>query len=301
MPWSTRPKASFIKIFLDALNVQIRLKKADKSSMQKRIDVDTLETKHTGIKGLFEVSFRRFKVATHIITMIPVYFFGCLVIGFCLTPSIATFRWISAFSQEQSFWIQNLMLGFALAAGFFIYGVTLVFVCPGLNFILRCKLTPWRGPYYSAEAFKWFMHNALTYLPRFTFLDFITPSPLANLFFEMMGMKLGKGTVINTTYISDPSMITMGDKVTLGGSVTIVGHYGQAGLLIISPVKIGDNCTIGLKSSIMGGVTIGNNVKIMPHSVVMPKTQIPDNEIWGGVPAKKIEHTPNDAEIKKSS
>ena len=105
----------------------------------------------------------------------------------------------------------------------------------------------------------------------------------------MMGMKIGKGTVINTTYISDPSMISLGEKVTLGGSVTIVGHYGQAGLLIISPVKIGNNCTIGLKCSVMGGATIGDNVKIMPHSVVMPKTTIPDGEIWGGVPAQKIE------------
>lgn len=109
-----------------------------------------------------------------------------------------------------------------------------------------------------------------------------------------MGMKIGTGTVINTAYISDPSMIQMGKKVTIGGSVTIVGHYGQAGLLIISPVRIGDNCTIGLKASIMGGVTIGNNVKIMPHSVVMPKTTIPDGETWGGVPAKKVGPIQND-------
>jgi acetyltransferase-like isoleucine patch superfamily enzyme len=83
--------------------------------------------------------------------------------------------------------------------------------------------------------------------------------------------------------------------------VTIVGHYGQAGLLIIAPVKIGDECTIGLKSSVMGGVTIGNGVKIMPHSVVMPKTVIPDNEIWGGVPAKEMESAAAASNVQKSS
>lgn len=257
--------------------------------MAKRIDVETLSTKHTGIKGLFEIAFRRFKVATHIFMMVPVYLFACVVLSVCLFPSVTTFRTLNQMVESHSFWIQNLMIGFSLALGFFIYGVTLLMVCPTLNFLMRCNLTPWRGPYYSAEAFKWFMHNAFTYLPRFTFLEFITPSPLLNTFYQMMGMKIGKGTVINTTYISDPSMISLGEKVTLGGSVTIVGHYGQAGLLIISPVKIGNNCTIGLKCSVMGGATIGDNVKIMPHSVVMPKTTIPDGEIWGGVPAQKIE------------
>jgi Hexapeptide repeat of succinyl-transferase len=263
--------------------------------MTKRIDVDTLTSKHTGLKGIFETLLRRFKVATHILTMLPVYLFGCLVLGLCITPSVYIFRWFTEATSQQPTLVQNFAIAFSLALGFFAYGTTLLFVAPALNFLLRTNLKPWRGPYYSFEALKWFMHNAFTYLPRFTFLDFVTPSPLGILFYQLMGMKIGRGTVINTTYISDPSMITLGKKVTIGGSVTIVGHYGQAGLLIIAPVHIGDDCTIGLKSSVMGGVTIGNNVKIMPHSVVMPKTIIPNNEIWGGVPAKKIELTTDES------
>ncbi len=275
----------------------------DKDAVNKRIDVDTLTSKHSGIKGIFETLLRRFKVAMHIFTMIPVYALGCLLIGICLTPSVSIFRWFQEISSAQPTFIQNFSFAFSLAVGFFAYGLTLLFVAPALNFLMFTHLKPWRGPYYSFEALKWFMHNAFTYLPRFTFLDFVTPSPLGNLFYQMMGMKIGKGTVINTTYISDPSMITLGKKVTLGGSVTIVGHYGQAGLLIIAPVQIGDDCTIGLKSSVMGGVTIGNGVKIMPHSVVMPKTVIPDNEVWGGVPAKKIDlqGTTESSVIKRSS
>lgn len=269
--------------------------------MKKRIDVDSLDSKHTGIKGLFEVLFRRFKVATHIATMIPVYLFGALVVGVSLSPAVFIFRFMIDWAAQQKAFVQNITIGLSLALGFLAYGFTLLAICPIINYLLRCRLEPWRGAYYSAEAFKWFMHNALTYLPRFTFLDFVTPSPISNLFYEMMGMKIGKGTVINTTYISDPSMISIGSKVTIGGSVTLVGHYGQAGLLIISPVKIGDGCTIGLKSSVMGGVTIGDNVKIMPHSVVLPKTIIPDNETWGGVPARRIDIHEDHSAIKKSS
>jgi acetyltransferase-like isoleucine patch superfamily enzyme len=104
-----------------------------------------------------------------------------------------------------------------------------------------------------------------------------------------MGMKIGEGTLINSSHLSDPSLIEMGRKVTLGGSVTIVAHYGQGGFLVLAPVKIGDKATIGLRAILMGGVTIGEGAKILPNSVVLPKTQVPAGETWGGVPARKIE------------
>jgi serine acetyltransferase len=54
-------------------------------------------------------------------------------------------------------------------------------------------------------------------------------------------------------------------------------------------VEIGDGATIGLKASVMGGAKIGKGAKILPHSVVMPKTVVPDGETWGGVPAQKLD------------
>lgn len=148
---------------------------------------------------------------------------------------------------------------------------------------------PWRGPYYSAACVNWYVHNGLTYLARFTILEFITPTPFNLLFYKLMGMKIGRGTQINSSNISDPSLIEMGENVTIGGSATIVAHYGMGGFLIISPVKIGDGATIGLKATILGGVEIGAGAKLMPNSVVLPRTIIPAGETWGGVPAKKIE------------
>lgn len=271
--------------------------------MTKRIDLDTTTSKHKGFKGLFETALRRFKVAMHILTMLPVYSVGCAIVGLCIAPGVSFFRFTADLVSQQPTWIQNLTYALSFAFGYLLYGLTLVFLCPFVNFLIRGHLKPWRGPYYSAEAFKWFLHNALTYIPRFTFLEMITPSPLSILFYRMMGMKIGKGTTINTTWLSDPSLIELGHKVTLGGSVTIVAHYGQAGLLVIAPVKIGDGCTIGLKASVMGGAVIGANAKILPHSVVLPKTIIPEGETWGGVPAVKIERVENNPprDLRKSS
>lgn len=257
--------------------------------MSKKIDLDTTRSDHGGIKWLFEVLLRRFKVVMHIATMIPVYFLACLLLGACLVPGITLFRAVADYTSNQGVVIQNLAYGLSFAIGYFLYGVSLLFLAPALNFLIVGRLKEWRGPYYSFESLKWFIHNGLTYIARYTFLEFVTPSPLGILFYQMMGMKIGKHVQINSTWISDPSLIEIGDKSTIGGSVTLVAHYGQGGLLVIAPVKIGNGCTIGIKSTIMGGAVIGDGAKLLPHSILLPKTIVPPGETWGGVPAQKIE------------
>lgn len=257
--------------------------------MKTRIDLETTDSNHKGVKGLIERLLRRFKIMMHLMIMIPVYGLGLVTLGLCLVPGISMVRAAGEITQSQPAWLQNIGYGLAIGCGFMSYGVCLIFAAPFLNFVLRTKLKAWRGPYYSAEAIRWFLHNFFTYMVRYTFLEVVTPSPLSILFYKMMGMKIGKGAAINTTCISDPSLIQLGDKVTLGGSVTIVAHYGQGGFLVIAPVKIGSGCTIGLRASIMGGVEIGDGAVVLPHSVVMPKTIIPAGEKWGGVPARKLE------------
>ncbi|MBK7961113.1 MAG: hypothetical protein IPK04_07815 [Bdellovibrionales bacterium] len=263
--------------------------KDESGNMKKRLDLHTTGSSHSGTKGFFEKVLRKFKILSHLALLPAIYLTASLCLGLSLVPGIAFFRYLIEITEKQTTLIQNLALGFSIAVGYFLYGFTLIFVTPTVNFLIRGKLKAWRGPYYSVETFKWYLHNGLTYLVRYTFLEFATPTPLSQLFYRMMGMKIGKGTTINSTYISDPSLIELGDHVTIGGSVTIVAHYGQGGLMVISPVKIGSGCTVGLRATIMGGVTLGDNVRIMPNSVVLPKTVIPAGESWGGVPAVKIE------------
>ena len=256
---------------------------------KKRTYTDPLDSDKRGLAGFFERLLRNFKTALHLILITPIYAVVGLTIGAAAAPGIYLFELMRDLASAQTGPLHYVLLGAALAAGYFGYGFTLLFVVPTVNFVLRLNLKPWRGSYYSIETIRWYIHNGFTYLVRYTFLEFVTPTPFNILFYKMMGMKIGKGTAINTTWISDPSLIELGEKVTIGGSVHLVAHYGQGGYLVLAPVKIGDRVTVGLKATVMGGVTIGAGAKVLPSSVVMPKTVIPEGETWGGVPARKID------------
>lgn len=253
----------------------------------KREDVNTTDSSHVGFLGAFERILRKFKNLVHGTIMLPLYLLGALVIGTSFLPGYLVFQ----FLHEQNFsshFMRAYVDVFSLGLGLILAGFSLMLLIPLVVFVLRAYPKAYRGPYYSVEMVPWYIHNGLLYLLRYSFLELVTPTPFNLWFYRRMGMKMGKGCTINSAQISDPCMIELGDYVTIGGSATVLAHYGAGGYVVLDPVKIHSRATLGLRAIVMGGVEIGEGAKVLANSVVMPKTKIPAGEMWGGVPAVKI-------------
>ncbi len=231
---------------------------------------------------------RRFARASYAIIVLLVYVLASTALGLAFAPAIGMTRWMWSHSPNIPIWLQWPYYGFGLSLAFFVGGLSLLVVVPVYNFLLPTRVKPFKGGYYTLTAVPWFLHNALFYLVRFTFLPFVTLTPFGVWFLKAMGMKIGRHAFINTEIISDPQLITVGDDAALGGSVRIFAHYGGGGNLVVAPIFIGDRATIGAGACIMGDVVIGKNAVILPQSVVLPGSRVPDNETWGGIPARRI-------------
>jgi hypothetical protein len=244
---------------------------------KKILDVNSSTSEHKGLYGMIEGHLRKFRTLCFVLLLAPIAILYVVCMGLSLVPGITLFQFVQTATSESSLIIKNASLGLALASSFLLYGMTLIFLVPLVNKLLPLKIKPHRATWYSLSVVPWYYHNALTYLVRYTFLDFITPTPFNKLFYQMMGMKIGKGSVINTSNISDPCLIEIGDDVTIGGSATLVAHYGQKGMLIIDRLIIQDKATIGLRATLFGDVIIGKGALVKAHEVIMPKTRIPDS------------------------
>lgn len=250
-------------------------------------DINADRSKKTGLSGAIETIIRKFRHAAFLLAVVPVALAYIIALGASLSPGAYLYLSLESSIQSLDLVFKALAMGATLACGFILFIFTLILVVPILNLPCLPFISTYRGPWFSLESIPWFYHNALTYLVRYTVLDFITPTPLNIFFFRAMGMKIGKHCMINSSNISDPALIVLGDYVTIGGSAYLMAHYGMKGYLIIDHLKIGAGTTIGLHAKILGGVEIGRRVSVAPNHVVFPKTKLADGEKVG-VPDKTV-------------
>ena len=96
-----------------------------------------------------------------------------------------------------------------------------------------------------------------------------------------------KGCVFNTNW---DGFIKIGNNVAFGHDVYLYGvdHDPSDRSLLprCGPIVIEDNCWIATRSSVLKGVTIAKN-SVVAFGAVVTK-DIPENVIFGGVPAKII-------------
>jgi len=96
-------------------------------------------------------------------------------------------------------------------------------------------------------------------------------------------LKLGKYFDIGTfTYINCNYGVEIGDNVQIGSHCSIYSNStidSKKGEVVLQK-----NCKVGTHSTIMPNVIIGKNSIVAAYSFVT--TNIPNNEVWGGIPAK---------------
>ncbi len=108
-------------------------------------------------------------------------------------------------------------------------------------------------------------------------------------------LKIGKNCYIgDCTYFDLANEIIIGDNVVISGGVSFVTHADcnrSQYLEKIFPrtcekIVVQDGVWIGFKSSILNGVTIGENSVVAAYSLV--KKDIEKYYLYGGIPAQKL-------------
>ena len=105
------------------------------------------------------------------------------------------------------------------------------------------------------------------------------------------GVRFGRGVLVMPSAFLDLTygwMIAVGDRTRIAREVRIFTHDASAqrdlGHGRVGPVKIGRDCLIAERATILPGVTIGDRVMVGVGSVVA--TDLPSNSRVMGVPAR---------------
>lgn len=107
------------------------------------------------------------------------------------------------------------------------------------------------------------------------------------------GMEIGEQCRIFTNISAkEPYLIHIGDRVTISSEVSFCTHDNAIIKVlpgktdVIGPIRIGDDCFIGMRSILMYGVTLGDHCIVGAGSVVT--RSFPPHSVIAGNPARCI-------------
>lgn len=113
-------------------------------------------------------------------------------------------------------------------------------------------------------------------------------------YYRSKGIKIGKKCLVcSNISTSESFLISIGDNVTISSNVSFITHDYSAHIILpgtsdlYGRITIGDNCFIGANSTILYGVSLGDNILVAAGSVVT-KSFDEHNIIIGGNPARII-------------
>lgn len=130
----------------------------------------------------------------------------------------------------------------------------------------------------------------LYYLIFFNFLiqSHLVPALFSRIFNQLLGAKFGKDSY-SSGFILDPPYVKIGENTIIGFNAVLCSHAIEGEEVTFEKIIIGNNVTIGLRAIIMPGVIIEDNAVIAAGALITKNTHIQKNEIWAGIPAKKLQ------------
>ncbi len=109
-------------------------------------------------------------------------------------------------------------------------------------------------------------------------------TPLMALYMRAMGSRVGRGTWIETTAVTEYDMVELGDGAAVNRGACLMTHLFHDRTLRIGPTRIGRGATLGPTAVVLPDTELGDGVTLAGHSVVLRGESLPPGTRWHGTP-----------------
>lgn len=117
------------------------------------------------------------------------------------------------------------------------------------------------------------------------FMRFLRGTPWLPLAFRLLGCKIGRGVYLDTTDITEFDCVHIGAHSELNALSCPQTHLFEDRVMKIAPVHIGERVSIGARSTVLYGASVGDGARLGPMTLVMKGENIPAGSAWSGCPA----------------
>jgi non-ribosomal peptide synthetase-like protein len=154
-----------------------------------------------------------------------------------------------------------------------------------LKWVLLGKIKPGKYPLWGWFYFRyWFVRAVVRAAP----VHYLDGTPFLNLYYRLMGAKIGRDVYIASHGLASFDLLTVGDGSSIGLNSSVDGTSVYNGILHLSPVTIGARCYVGNRCVLGGDNVMADGSSLDDLSVLASGERIPEGEVWNGSPSKSV-------------
>ena len=113
-------------------------------------------------------------------------------------------------------------------------------------------------------------------------------TPFKSFIWRLLGVRIGKRVFDDGCYISEKTMVAIGDGCTLNSGSIIQSHSQEDGGFKSDYITIGAGCTLGVNSWVHYGVKMGDGAQLAADAFLMKGEEVPPHTRWEGNPASQV-------------
>lgn len=208
--------------------------------------------------------------------------FGCLLqyaVGTLqLLAVILCYSWVSSeyeiISRESQLAFLALFLSMPIIS---------LLITIALKWILLGRIKPGEYPLWGWFYYRWWLVQRLQ--KNLFLAKYLVGSPLANIYYRLLGAKIGKNCFLGSMQISVHDLLTIGNNTSIGADCRLNGYIVEDGWLKIGSIGIGNNCYLGSRAVVGLNTRIEDNAVLDEMSMLPDNSFIPQDAYYSGSPA----------------
>ncbi len=124
-----------------------------------------------------------------------------------------------------------------------------------------------------------------------THLALFDGTPFKSFIWRLIGVRIGKRVFDDGCFITERTMVSIGDGCTLNSGSIIQCHSQEDGGFKSDCITIGAGCTLGVHSFVHYGVKMGDGAQLAADAFLMKGEEVPPHARWEGNPASQVNMT----------
>ena len=115
-------------------------------------------------------------------------------------------------------------------------------------------------------------------------------TPFFNWYLRLLGCRIGKHVLIQTTLFSEFDLVDIGNYAVLNIGVVLQNHLFEDRIMKSSYLRVGDECSVGNMSVVLYDTEMQHGASIAPLSLLMKGETLPPYSCWVGIPTRQLYH-----------